>query len=188
MEEQVAKYISSLKYPIQERMILHDVFSADEAYNKAIKIKRLQNRTSHFKSVAENTSTSTRTQQSSTSGDRPPTHKAHPYSKISDDDNPTTKDKENSYTKPGVGKCYRCGEPGHKSNECPRRRRVNMADCEDEVEVKIETEPEDSDFYRITCRVSHLRGVAVIMQSKNFRHYTTTSNLLLKVFGQKQGV
>ena len=30
-EQQMAKYINGLKYPIQECMILHDVFSVDEA-------------------------------------------------------------------------------------------------------------------------------------------------------------
>jgi len=40
-EQQTAKYISKLKYLIQERVILHDVFSIDEAYNKAMKIERL---------------------------------------------------------------------------------------------------------------------------------------------------
>ena len=40
-EQQAAKYISGLKYPIQERVILHDVFSVDEVYNKALKIERL---------------------------------------------------------------------------------------------------------------------------------------------------
>jgi len=63
---------------------------------------------------------------------------------------PTTttvaKDKENSYTKSEIYKCYRCGIPGHKSNECPKRRQVNMANYEEEDEVQIETEPEDSDF------------------------------------------
>jgi len=75
-EQQAAKYISGLKYPIQEHMILHDVFSVDEAHNKTMKIEMLQNRASPFKSVAEKTSSNTRTQQSSTSGDRPPAHKA----------------------------------------------------------------------------------------------------------------
>jgi len=43
MEEQTtAKYISGLKYSNQERVILHDVFSFDEAHNKALKIETTQ--------------------------------------------------------------------------------------------------------------------------------------------------
>ena len=48
-EQQVAKYISGLKYPIQEHAILHDVFSVDEAYNKDMKIERLISRAPSFK-------------------------------------------------------------------------------------------------------------------------------------------
>ena len=59
---------------------------------------------------------------------------------------PTTKGKKNSYAKPGVGKCYKCVKPRHKSNECLKRRPVNMVDYEDEDEVLIETEQEDSNF------------------------------------------
>jgi len=51
----------------------------------------------------------------------------------------TTKGKEKAYAKPWVGKYYRCDEPGHRSNECPKRRSVNMADYEGEDEVQIET-------------------------------------------------
>jgi len=41
-EQHAAKYISDLQYLIQERVILHDVFSVDEAHNKALKIERLK--------------------------------------------------------------------------------------------------------------------------------------------------
>ena len=40
-EQQAAKDISGLKYYIQERVILHDVFSVDEVPNKDLKIERL---------------------------------------------------------------------------------------------------------------------------------------------------
>jgi len=35
---------------------------------------------------------------------------------------PTIKGKENPYAKPRASKCYRCGEPEHRFNECPKRR------------------------------------------------------------------
>jgi len=73
--QQAVKYISGLKYPIQERVILHDVFSIDKAHNKAIKIERLQSRAAPFKSVVEKTSSNTRTQQSFTLSDQPPAQK-----------------------------------------------------------------------------------------------------------------
>jgi len=73
----------------------------------------------------------------------------------------TTKSKENPYAKPGVGKYYKCGESGHKSNECPKKRPVNMKDYEDEDEVLIETEPKNFDFVEedgevATCVVQRL--------------------------------
>jgi len=58
----------------------------------------------------------------------------------------TIKGKENSYAKPGVGMCYKCGKPGHKSNEYPKRRQVNMTDYEGENKMQIETEAKDFDF------------------------------------------
>jgi len=44
-EQQAVKCINGLKYPIQERMILHDMFSIDEAQNKVMKNERLHSRT-----------------------------------------------------------------------------------------------------------------------------------------------
>jgi len=43
-EQQNVKYINGLKYHIQERVALHDVFSIDESHNKTMKIERLQSR------------------------------------------------------------------------------------------------------------------------------------------------
>ena len=147
-EQQTAKYINGLKYPIQKCVILHDVFSIDEAHNNAIKIERLQDRAVPFKSTAEKTSGNKIALQRSTSGERPPTHKATdaPPANLTTAIAPTTKVKENPYTKLRVDKCYRHRELEHKSDECPKRRFVNMTDYDDEDEVLIETESEDSDF------------------------------------------
>ena len=132
-EQQAAKYISGLKYPIQECVTLHDVFfSIDEAHNKALKVEILQCRTLLSKPLTPIKETTTETSAIA------PMRTAAPVAK----------GKENLYVKSGVGKYYRCDELGHKSNECQRRRQVNIADYESEDEVKIETELEDSDFVK----------------------------------------
>ena len=141
--------------------------SVDEAHNKAMKIERLQSKVVYFKNTTERTSSNTIIQQGSTSDERPLARKAteDPLANQATTTAPNAKGKENPYTKPEVGKYYRCGEPGHKSNECPKRRQVNMADYEREDEVEIRTEPEDS-LQRKIWRVGHLRGTTVVMQPK----------------------
>ena len=47
------------------------------------------------------------------------------------------KSKNDPYSKLGIDKCYRCGELGHKFNECPKRRQVSMADYEEKDDVLI---------------------------------------------------
>ena len=42
------KYIHGLNYPIQESIAIQDVFSVDEARNKAMKIERLRSRAPPF--------------------------------------------------------------------------------------------------------------------------------------------
>lgn len=32
------------------------------------------------------------------------------------------------YAHPNLGKCFRCNQPGHHSNNCPNRRSVNFAE------------------------------------------------------------
>jgi len=40
-EQQTVQYVNRLKYTIQERVALNDMFSVDKAYNKTMKIERL---------------------------------------------------------------------------------------------------------------------------------------------------
>ncbi|CAL9192661.1 unnamed protein product [Musa hybrid cultivar] len=40
----------------------------------------------------------------------------------------------NPYARPLVGKCFKCGEPSHRSNECRARKTVNLTDHKDNFE------------------------------------------------------
>ena len=39
-----------------------------------------------------------------------------------------TAKQSNPYAKPILGKCYRCNQPGHRSNECSNRKSVNLVE------------------------------------------------------------
>ena len=69
------------------------------------------------------------------------------------------KSKDNPYTRPEVGKYYRCGELEHKSNECSKRMQFNMADYEDDEEGEFEIEePNNFDFADVdTSKRQNLR-------------------------------
>ncbi|KAB5573907.1 hypothetical protein DKX38_001101 [Salix brachista] len=46
----------------------------------------------------------------------------------------------NVYAKSAGFKCYRCGQSGHHSNECPARRPVNLIEAGEDVEEETEIE------------------------------------------------
>jgi len=123
-------------------VVLHDVFSVDEVYNKAMKIERLQSKAPPSRSPLsiEELVKGDEVQLSSTVTGHPLAQLTAKASTSTATTPAVAKSKENLYTKPENSKCYRYDELGHKSNECPKRRQVNIADYEEEDEVQIETE------------------------------------------------
>ncbi|XP_028556926.1 uncharacterized protein LOC110109044 [Dendrobium catenatum] len=143
----VARYIGGLKESIQERLELNSVWSMPQAVNFAMKAELQQNR--HTKTT--NSSYNRRPWQETNTGsskntppviksqtsNAPVTQPATPAHAVSDGkvqvrSRPVTKD--NPYTKPNTLKCFRCFQPGHKSNECPQRQQVQLAECQEDAE------------------------------------------------------
>lgn len=71
----------------------------------------------------------------------------------------------NPYARPTIGKCFKCGEPGHRSNECRARKSVNLVDYDDEHEEEVEynndddlenAEIADEEGEQVTCVIQRL--------------------------------
>nr|GMC99222.1 Zinc finger, CCHC-type [Ipomoea batatas] len=158
-EQQTARYIAGLRFNIQERMTLSPIWSVDEAYNMAIKAEALfaqanqrrqytpalpktistippQNSTTH-QPITQHTQTTesghSKTQRQRQEGNFQPQN--------------TT---SNPYAKPFVGKCFKCGETGHRSNECRARRSVNL--------IEENTGEEDEEFHEEDVEVAEEVG------------------------------
>ena len=53
----------------------------------------------------------------------------------------------NPYAKPFGVKCYRCGEVGHRSNECPKRKATNVVEKANDVVENEVCGPDGDDDY-----------------------------------------
>ncbi|PKU84124.1 RNA-directed DNA polymerase [Dendrobium catenatum] len=141
----VARYIRGLKDPIQDKLELNSVWTLSQAVNFALKAetqmirhskggynRRLfpdQSSESRNPSVPhKSTSTNPVAISSSVSSAGADSRGLKPR---------LPPPKENPYTKPTTLKCFRCFQPGHKSNECPSRPQIQLAEGEQEDDPEL---------------------------------------------------
>ncbi|XP_028551234.1 uncharacterized protein LOC110091993 [Dendrobium catenatum] len=135
----VARYIGGLKENLQDKLELNSVWSLSQAVNFALKAEAQSQR--QFRSHASRrtvTDGNMGTSRATTPPTKPqPTAPAAPSNVASEVKGvlrPRASIRENPYAKPNVIKCFRYLQPGHKSNECPSRHQVQLAEGEDEAD------------------------------------------------------
>ncbi|KAI5653353.1 hypothetical protein M9H77_30540 [Catharanthus roseus] len=169
---QVSRYLDGLKLQFRDRIGVHVVKSVTEAKNLAIKAE-LMIRDRGGSRIEGNRRTYGNDNFQRSSGEETLRSFAD-RSKAAQGSNQGTKRKEdkglgkkvaelkegqktatNPYAKPILSKCYRCGQPSHRSNECPTRKSVNVVE-RDEEEVFCGPDGDDDDYeaYQSTTEVA----------------------------------
>ncbi|XP_012849859.1 PREDICTED: uncharacterized protein LOC105969631 [Erythranthe guttata] len=133
--QQVARYLNGLRSNIRDRIGLQPVYNVDNAQGMALRAEDFEKRSTannfrravtytppqndRGKAVNQNlvpTTTAPRTQ---------------PYARggaSGSNTNFQQRTNNNPYARPFPDNCYRCHKPGHRSNECPERRALNLVD------------------------------------------------------------
>ncbi|KAG5520295.1 hypothetical protein RHGRI_033010 [Rhododendron griersonianum] len=134
--QQVMRYIGGLGLPIQDQIAFHTVWNLSEAVNLAYKAEsQLSRAPAKTPSTSRSVSDSSRAAPDQGKQFNPPVVQHQQASRpINPCDPVQTKQpaisqphhNNNPYERPTNDKCYRCNQPGHRSNTCPTRRQANL--------------------------------------------------------------
>ncbi|XP_057509150.1 uncharacterized protein LOC130791839 [Actinidia eriantha] len=122
-DQQIARFVNGLRVAIRDQVSLQTLYSLNEAVMLAKKVKSQQNRTntrSQFSNREKQPVPSPQSQPVTNSGSQ--TKAVTTGSTTCPGGNP------NPYAKASGDKCYKCGEPEHRSNTCPKRATVNLVE------------------------------------------------------------
>ncbi|GFY85338.1 hypothetical protein Acr_04g0000760 [Actinidia rufa] len=122
-DQQIARFVNGLRVAIRDQVSLQTLYSLNEAVTLAKKVESQQNRTntrSQFSNRGKQPVPFPQSQPVTNSGSQ--TKAVTTGSTTRQGGNP------NPYAKASGDKCYRCGEPGHRSNTCPKRATVNLVE------------------------------------------------------------
>ncbi|GKA60361.1 transposon ty3-I gag-pol polyprotein [Tanacetum coccineum] len=138
MEEQTAaRHISGLNSSIQEKLSLMLIWSVDQTQNLAMKVERLASKTEvGFKCSNVKISNTYGSQPNQIQLTLPSNTTTTSSSKARGSGVDKNKESQpvnvNIFAKPTGAKCFSCGEPGHRSNVCPKRPTYYSVESENE--------------------------------------------------------
>lgn len=149
--QQVARFVGGLRLNIQDQVSMHTIYSLTEAINLATKAEAQLERT---RTVARppidypqgpaskgkfphNSTPPVSNFQRGSSSSKPHMATAGPV---------PPEAPRNPYSRPASDKCYRCGQPGHRSNQCPKRGVVNLIEPEEGSDREVEREGDEAEY------------------------------------------
>ena len=108
-DQLVARYVSGLKYSLKGELMMHSLHSLVEAYQMALKAEEKLKWSSYCGGESSKTAREKTKKGDSGSFDHPNPQKGGG-------------NKEREKGMPTFSKCFRCGEVGHRSHECPKKK------------------------------------------------------------------
>ncbi|XP_031745523.1 uncharacterized protein LOC116405899 [Cucumis sativus] len=152
-QHQIARFVGGLRFDIKEKVKLQPLRFLSEAISLAETVEEmiaLKAKTMNRRTTWEPTPTK-KTSYTSKTNDQPMAP-IHGKGKEADSQTATNEKKaeiinksknQNNYTRPSLGKCFRCGQPGHLSNSCPQRKTIALAEEEGNLPGEDESEPRE---------------------------------------------
>lgn len=150
--QQVSRYLNGLKPSIRDKIGLQVVWTVDEAHNLALKAELLEKTSGRFTNYRRDVGESSNMAANKNKSNLTPEHNFNKPKPTANQPQKNTNNLStmtrapNPYAKTGGLKCYRCNQPGHRSNECPQRKSVNLVEMDEDDEYEHgEAEGEDNE-------------------------------------------
>ena len=150
-DQRISKFVHGLRVSIRDQVSIQTLYTLNEAVTLSKKIE-YQHLRAGLKFSNRNSEPSSST---ANKGKQPVfTPRSQPVARENNGVNQSTVAvvgsaaqliaNANPYARPTRNKCYRCGEPGHRSSTCPKRAAVNLVVAK---EGKVDGEQEGEEVY-----------------------------------------
>ena len=178
--QQVSRYLHGLKPSIRDKIGIQVLWTVEEAQGMALRAETMEKSRQYFSGYRRNTNEV----QSPITDKRKSSQPSDPIKEQVETTRATaaavgsTSKNPNPYARPSIGKCFRCGKPGHHSNVCPERRPVNLIEnaetCKEEENLEGEEDYEEAEYAeeegeRVNCVVQRVL-FAPKQEANNQRH------------------
>ncbi|GFY81574.1 hypothetical protein Acr_01g0013830 [Actinidia rufa] len=136
--QRVSRYVNGLRLSIQDQVCLQRPYKVSDAYQLALKVETQLARSSSRRVGNDRSSGPSSSRSNNAIRDGRTAAPMCPNQQTNTGDGKGLQNQQNTRGQMNI-KCYRCFEPGHKSNECLKRThaRVNLAE-DGEVEENFE--------------------------------------------------